>query len=175
MYDVAITFRQFPLHPDTPDEGLTLEQLFAGRNFDLDASQRKMAELMRQEGLTYGQRSMTYNSRLAQELACWADLQADGGGIHDALFQAYFVDNVNLALVDNLAAIAASIGLDEAAARDALETRAMQKTVDDDWRRSRTLGITGVPTFVCDGRIAVGAQPFEAIEQLVVAAGATRR
>jgi predicted DsbA family dithiol-disulfide isomerase len=159
------------LHPDTPEEGLTLEQLFAGRNFDLDAAQRKMAALMRQEGLEYGQRSMTYNSRLAQELACWAELQAGGSGIHDALFRAYFVDNVNLARRDNLVAIAASVGLDEDAARDALETRAMRAAVDEDWRRSRTMGVTGVPTFVCAGRVAVGAQPFEAIEQMVVAAG----
>lgn len=134
-----------------------------------------MAELMRQEGLAYGQRSMTYNSRLAQEIACWAELQAGGARIHGALFQAYFVDNVNLALPDNLVAIAQSIGLEENAARDALETRAMQTAVDDDWQRSRTAGITGVPTFVCGGRVAVGAQPFEAIEQLVIAAGASRR
>ena len=60
------------------------------------------------------------------------------------------------------------------AARDALETRAMKTAVDDDWQRSRNAGITGVPTFVCDGRALVGAQPFEAIEQLVVAAGSTR-
>lgn len=172
---MAITFRQFPLHPNTPDEGLTLEQLFAGRNFDLEASQRKMADLMRQEGLAYGQRSMTYNSRQAQELACWAELQADGSGIHDALFQAYFVENVNLARLDNLVAIAGSVGLDKDAAKGALESRAMQATVDEDWRRSRTLGITGVPTFVCGERIAVGAQPFEAIERLVVAAGGKAR
>ena len=133
-----------------------------------------MAELMRQEGLAYGQRSMTYNSRLAPEIACWAELQAGGARIHDALFQAYFVDNVNLALPDNLVAIAESIGLEVNAARDALETRAMKTAVDDDWQRSRNAGITGVPTFVCDGRALVGAQPFEAIEQLVVAAGSTR-
>ena len=134
-----------------------------------------MAELMRQEGLAYGRRSITYNSRLAQEIACWVELQAGGARIHGALFQAYFVDNVNLALPDNLVAIAQSIGLEENAARDALETRAMQTAVDDDWQRSSTAGITGVPTFVCAGRVAVGAQPFEAIEQLVIAAGASRR
>ena len=151
---------------------MTLEQLFAGRNFDLAGAQRKMAELMRQEGLAYGLRSMTYNSRLAQELASWADSQTDGAGIHEALFQAYFVDDVNLAAIANLVAIAGSIGLAEDAAREALETRAMRTAVDEDWRRSRALGLTGVPTFVCAGRVAVGAQPFEAIEQLVVAAGA---
>ena len=25
----------FPLHPETPEEGMTLEQLFAGRNYDI--------------------------------------------------------------------------------------------------------------------------------------------
>jgi predicted DsbA family dithiol-disulfide isomerase len=37
------------------------------------------------------------------------------------------------------------------------------------------LGITGVPTFVADGRGVVGAQPYEALERLVVLAGATKR
>ena len=174
-YDVDVEFRHFPLHPDTPDGGLTLEQLFAGRNFDLAAAQQKMADLMRQEGLPYGHRSMTYNSRLAQELACWAQAQPAGERIHDALFRAYFVDNINLALIDNLVLIARQTGLDETAARAALESRAFQTTVDEDWRRSRALGISGVPTFVCGRRMVVGAQPLEVIEQLVVAAGGSRR
>lgn len=175
MYDVTIRFRHFPLHPDTPTTGLTLEQLFSGRNFDVAAAQRKMADLMRQEGLPYGTRTMTYNSRLAQELACWAASQSAGVEIHNALFHAYFVDDVNLALIDNLVTIAGGVGLDQDAARVSLETRTMRQKVDDDWAQSRNLGITGVPTFVCNGRAAVGAQPVEVIERLVVSAGAVRR
>ena len=86
MFELDVTYRHFPLHPDTPDDGLTLEELFAGRNMDIAAGQARMAMLMAQEGLPYGTRTMTYNSRLAQELGKWAETQPDGDKIHEALF-----------------------------------------------------------------------------------------
>ena len=91
-----------------------------------------MTELMRQEGLPYGHRSMTYNSRLAQELATWADTQPGVEGIHLALFQAYFVDNINLAMTDHLVAIATTTGLDPQGSREVLQTRGMRAAVDED-------------------------------------------
>ena len=36
----------FPLHPDTPAEGLSLERLFAGRGMDIDAMHARMKRLM---------------------------------------------------------------------------------------------------------------------------------
>ena len=71
-YDVEICFVHFPLHPETPAEGQTLAQLFAGRPIDLPAAQAHMKKLMAAEGLPYGNRTMTYNSLLAQEMATWA-------------------------------------------------------------------------------------------------------
>ena len=38
--------------------------------------------------------------------------------------------------------------------------------VDADWAKSRQYGVTGVPTFVAGGYGVVGAQPYEALEQL---------
>lgn len=110
-FAVDVVYRHFPLHPDTPEDGLTLEALFAGRNIDIPAAQERMTRLMAEEGLPYGNRTMTYNSRLAQELAMWAETQPTGEKVHDALFQAYFADNVNLAKIENLITIAAAIGL----------------------------------------------------------------
>ena len=39
--------------------------------------------------------------------------------------------------------------------------------VDDDWKLSRQIGVTGVPTFVAGRYGVVGAQPYEALEALV--------
>lgn len=166
-FEVDIVYRQFPLHPDTPEDGLTLEELFAGRNIDIAASQRRMTQLMAEEGLPYGQRTMTYNSRLAQELAKWADLLGESHDIHNALFRAYFVDNVNLAKIDDLVAIAEDVGLPNDEARSVLENRQFRSAVDEDWRRSTELGITGVPTFVLGTRRLVGAQPYEQLEAFI--------
>ncbi len=164
----------FPLHPDTPQEGLTLEALF-GNHVDVGAMRRRMEELMAAEGLPYGDRSHTYNSRLAQELAKWADRQPGGEAIHRALYQAYFVDGINLANIDELPPIAESIGLSPADARVALETRSQREAVDADWSRARARGITGVPTFVANSLAVVGAQPYEVLEQLARQAGAQPR
>jgi len=174
-YQIDVRFVHFPLHPDTPDEGMTLEELFAGRNIDIPAAKDQMVQLMAKEGLSYGDRSMTYNSRLAQEMAKWAETQPTEGNVHDALFQAYFVDGANLAKIDNLISVAVRLGLSADEARDVLRTRRFRETVDADWQQSRRLGVTGVPTFVVGERRVVGAQPYESLEQLVLDAGAETR
>jgi len=77
-YPVQIRWIPFPLHPETPQEGRSLSELFAGR--DIEPMKRQMRELMAEAGLEYGERTHTYNSRLAQELAKWADTQEGGTG-----------------------------------------------------------------------------------------------
>ncbi|MCA9143514.1 MAG: DsbA family protein [Planctomycetaceae bacterium] len=175
VYDIEVVYRHFPLHPDTPQSGLSLDELFAGRNVDIPAAQARMKTLMRHEGLPYGERSMTYNSRLAQELAAWADTQPRGSGIHQALFHAYFVSNLNLSTVGNLIGIAERVGLSPEKSKEVLEQRLFRSTVDADWQRSRDLHITSVPTFVLEERGLVGAQSYEQLEELVTGSGVARR
>jgi predicted DsbA family dithiol-disulfide isomerase len=157
----------FPLHPETPPEGRPLAELFAGRGYDLDAMYTRMKGLMDAEGLPYGRRTHTYNSRLAQELGSWAETQPGGGAIHDALFRAYFVDARNIGDPDVLLEVAQSVGLSDAAARQVLAQRSFKTAVDQDWARSAQLGVTGVPTFVAQGYGVVGAQPYETLERLM--------
>ena len=174
-WDLKVAWVHFPLHPETPAEGRTLEDLFAGRGFDLAAMRARLVELMAEEGLPYGDRSRTYNSRLAQELGKWADGQEGGEAIHDALFRAYFVDGENIGRAEVLLPLAERLGLDAAGAAEVLERRTFSAAVDRDWQRSRELGITGVPTFVAGGFGVVGAQPYGVLEELVAKAGAARR
>jgi predicted DsbA family dithiol-disulfide isomerase len=110
---------------------------------------------------------MTYNSRLAQELGKWADTQPGGEAIHDALFRAYFVDARDISQPSVLLDIVERVGLPVETAREVLEKRTFKAAVDADWQLSRQYGITGVPTFVAGGYGVVGAQPYEALEQLV--------
>lgn len=174
-YHIDIVWTQFPLHPDTPAEGQTVEQLFAGRNFDLAAAKAQMQRLMEAEGLPFGDRDMVYNSRLAQELAKWAETQEGGDAIHDALFRAYFVDGINLADVDRLGAIAETVGLDGAAARMAVATRAFAEAVNRDWQRCMDVGVRGVPTYAANRVAVVGCQPYEVLDEFARRAGALPR
>ena len=166
-HGVRIKWVHFPLHPDTPQEGRSLEELFAGRGYDIAQMQAQMRERMQAEGLAYGDRTMTYNSRLAQELGTWADTQPGGEAIHDALFRAYFVDARDISDPEVLVEIAAAVGLPADQAREVIEKRTHRAAIDADWNLSRQYGVTGVPTFVIGNKGVVGAQPYETLEQLV--------
>jgi predicted DsbA family dithiol-disulfide isomerase len=166
-HGVKVEWVHFPLHPDTPAEGRALADLFKGRNVDRKAMHAQMKARMDAEGLPYGERTMTYNSRLAQELGKWADTQPGGEAIHDALFRAYFVETRDISRPEVLLDVVHQVGLSVDAAREVLEQRAFKGAVDADWELSREYGITGVPTFVAGRYGVVGAQPYEALEQLV--------
>jgi predicted DsbA family dithiol-disulfide isomerase len=171
-HHVQVEWVHFPLHPDTPAEGRSLDDLFAGRKVDRNAMHAQMKARMDAEGLPYGERTMTYNSRLAQELGKWAETQSGGEAIHDALFRAYFVEARDISQPAVLLDIAARVGLSVEGAREALETRTFKAAVDADWELSRRYGVTGVPTFVVGRHGVVGAQPYEALEELVRKAAA---
>ena len=152
-----------------------MAELYAGRGMDPEAMHNRMKGLMDGEGLPYGRRTHTYNSRLAQELGIWGDTQPNGEAIHDALYRAYFVDARNIGDVDVLLEIVEEAGLSVDAARKMLDSRKFKDAVDDDWAKSRETGVTGVPTFIAGGFGVVGAQPYEALEKLIKEAGAEPR
>jgi predicted DsbA family dithiol-disulfide isomerase len=171
-HSVKVEWVHFPLHPDTPPEGRSLADLFAGRNLDRKTMHAQMKARMDAEGLPYGERTMTYNSRLAQELGKWADTQPGGEALHDAFFRAYFVESRDISQPAVLLEIVEGAGLSVDQAREVLEKRTFKEAVDADWALSREYGVTGVPTFVAGRFGVVGAQPYEALEQLVRKAAA---
>ena len=174
-FNVRIELVHFPLHPETPIEGRSLQELFGSGPDAIAEKQRRMADLMAAEGLPYGVRTHTYNSRLAQELGKWADTQPGGEAFHDVMYRAYFVETKNLSDGDVLLDAAAEVGLSREAAREVLEQRTFKAAVDADWMKSRQYGVTGVPTFVAGGAGAVGAQPYDVLERLMEHAKAERR
>jgi predicted DsbA family dithiol-disulfide isomerase len=171
-HGVKIEWVHFPLHPETPAQGQSLEELFAGRGVDRKAMHAQMKARMDAEGLPYGERTHTYNSRLAQELGKWADTQPGGEAFHDAMFRAYFVEGRDISQPAVLLDIAQAVGLPVEAAREVIEKRTFKAAVDADWKLSRQYGITGVPTFVVGRYGVVGAQPYENLVELVEKGGA---
>jgi len=166
-YEIEVQWRAFPLHPDTPEDGLTLEELFAGRAVDIDQIMLRLKKVAQGLGLPLSEREKTYNSRLAQELAKWAESKNHGDEFHDAVFRAYFVEGKNIAKIDELVCLAKSVGLPGEEARMVLQLRTFRKAVDADWSLAREMGISAVPTFVIDHRAVVGAQPYEVLEQFL--------
>jgi predicted DsbA family dithiol-disulfide isomerase len=149
--------------------------LFAGQPVDVEAMLARLRDVARAEGLAFGDRKMTFNSRLAQELGKWAEAKGRGEEFHTAVFAAYFAKGKNIALPEVLAKTARSAGLPAEEALEVIEDRRFARVVDRDWQRSRRLSVTAVPTFMVGDLRLVGAQPYEMLEKFVTEAGAVRR
>ena len=126
-------------------------------------------------GLPLNPSGMIYNTRLAQEMAKWAEFKGKGDEVHQALFRAYFVDGRNIGQLGEVVKIAVDLGLPEDEAREAIEGGRFKGAVDADWDRALALGIRAVPTFVMEGERLVGFQSYEALERFAASNGAVRR
>jgi predicted DsbA family dithiol-disulfide isomerase len=171
-YDLSLEYVHFPLHPSLPEEGTTLQRLFAGRGIAVEAMLARMAERMAEEGLPFVSRDSVCNTRRAQELSAWA--LSRGVSLIDALYRANFVEGANLNDPDTLCELAARGGIPRDDARDALATRAGRPRIDREWAFAKDLGVTSVPTFVAEGRALEGAQPYAQFVRLMEAAGVRR-
>jgi predicted DsbA family dithiol-disulfide isomerase len=136
---------------------------------------KRLQQVADEEGLPFGKRTKTYNSRLAQELSKWAEFKGKGDEFHATVFKAYFAEGKNIGLIETLIEVAQSIGLPGKDAQTMLETRAYREAVDKDWSRSRLMGVTAVPTFVVNQQAIVGAQPFEVLDQFLKANQVSQR
>lgn len=132
------------------------------------ARNQRMKVNMDREGLPYNvERRWSYNSRLAQELAKWAETKGKAEQITNAMFRAYFVDVKNIGRAEVLAKIAEENGLPSDEATDVLASRSFKDSVDKDWRRCAAVGVNAVPTFLAGRYLMVGAQPYEELQRLV--------
>lgn len=163
-HDITVRLSPFPLHPDTPEEGLLLSS-FLGPN--LDAVHERLYTLMDGLGLEHSDRSMTYNSRLAQELGMWADTLPNGRALHHELYRTYFVRDENLARKAVLLAAVDRAGLDAAEAERVLDDRSYSDDVDAAWQRARQMQITGVPSFIAGNYFTSGFHPYDELVKFI--------
>ena len=159
-----VSWHPFQLNPDLPRAGIDrcayLEAKFGGPE-----RAAQIYERVRAAGRTVGiefalERIQRQPNTLdAHRLISWAQSRGSAEDLVEALFRAYFLEGRFVGDRDVLADIAGEAGLPADAARAYLESDAGTETIDAMDRRVRELGVTGVPFFIFNGRVAVsGAQ-----------------
>ena len=165
-FDLELRWTVFPLHPETPEQGQSLEQLFAGR-IDVPSVLARLKQVADSLELPFCTRTHTYNSRRAQELGKWAEQQGRGDAFRAAIYQAYFAEGRNIAKTTELATIVAALELSVTEAQQVLNEQTFASAVDADWQRSRNLRVSSVPTHHYESRTLVGFQEYAAFRRLI--------
>ena len=165
---VELEYHSFELSPDTPVdfEGSAVEFLSGHKGIPLEQAKAMTAQvsaIAAEVGLDYHYDDIKHTKTLlAHELLHHAKAHGKQLEVAEALFKAYFVDGAHVGHVDDLVALAESVGLDGGEARAALEDHRFAGDVQADLAQAVAYGIRGVPFFVLDGRYGVsGAQAPE--------------
>lgn len=107
-------------------------------------------------------------SRRAHEAAHWARTQGRFDEYNAALFRAFFERGEDIGQAEVLLKLAADLQLDEASLRAALDSREFEASVLADEREAAALGVSGVPAFVADRRVALsGVQSLAGLQEMV--------
>ena len=163
---VEIAWRSFELDANTaPRPGQSVFDHMAERKgIPLGQSHQMHAQVAAaaaEAGLAYHfDKAVAVNTFLAHQLLHFAAAHGRQAEAKERLFRAYYTEGHNIGSVETLAALAAEIGLDAAAARQALLAGTHAPAVRRDEARAQQIGVRGVPYFVFDDKYAgSGAQP----------------
>jgi predicted DsbA family dithiol-disulfide isomerase len=176
---VDVTWRSYELSPSTPVGPGTpeIDMLARLKGIPHDQVKQMFAQVTAvaaDEGLAYDfDRALAANTFAAHRLVHLA--RTTGGAdlaeaVLEALFSAHFEHGADLGDDETLVRIVSGAGIDEEVVRAALAGDEGADAVRADEDEARALGVSGVPFFVVDRRIAVsGAQPADVFTQLLEA------
>jgi predicted DsbA family dithiol-disulfide isomerase len=162
--EVEVTYRAFQLDP-TAKPGVTMPvaEAYARKFGGPDRAAEMIANitgLAAAEGLEFHlERAQRANTLLAHRLLWFAERRGMQGATKEALLRAYFTEGHNVADPDELAELAAGVGLERDEVKAFLATDEGLGEVMEQMAMAASAGITAVPTYVFDGKWAVpGAQ-----------------
>lgn len=163
--EVRVTYRSFELAPDTPVdfEGSPVDYLSQRKGISPEQAQMmvdRVSGIAESVGLEYHyDRIHQTNTVLAHELLHFAKAHGKQVELKERLLRAYFTEGKHVGRADDLAELAAEVGLDKSAAATALAEHTYLPDVKADMAQAVAYGIQGVPFFVIDDRYGIsGAQ-----------------
>ncbi|WP_199181949.1 DsbA family protein [Cryobacterium sp. N21] len=178
---VEVEYHSFELSPDTPVDfvGNTVDYLSQHKGMPADQVKQMLAnvtEIAASVGLDYDWDSVHQtNTVISHELLHYAKAHGRQLDMMERLLKAYFIDGRHVGRVEDLADLAAEIGLDRADVVRSLTAHEHLAAVKADVAQAGAYGIQGVPFFVIDGRYGIsGAQDPTAFAQALDQARADR-
>ena len=177
--EVQVRWHSFQLNPDAPvdfDGGQTdyLARHLGASPDQARQMQAQVTGIAAREGLDYHMDDVKItNTAKAHELIHFAESHGKGAEMKERLLRAYFTEGRHLGQPAELAALAAEIGLDAAAAEAALASGEFAAAVAEDKAQAAAYGIGGVPFFVIGGKYGLsGAQEPDLFLQALQKVGA---
>ncbi|TDW31553.1 DsbA family oxidoreductase [Cryobacterium psychrophilum] len=171
---VEVEYHSYELSPDTPVEyaGTPTQYLSEKKGLpiaEVESMLQRVTGIAESVGLHYDYDSIHQtNTVISHELLHYAKAKGRQLDMKERLLKAYFVEGRHVGRIEDLADLAAEIGLDRSDVVRVLTEHAYLADVKADVAQAAEYGIQGVPFFVIDGKYGVsGAQDPDTFAQVL--------
>lgn len=163
-FEFEINYLPFELNPNMPKEGKNQKNYLTAK-FGGEARYKELTENVTKvaaaEGLTFSYETQTKspNTKDAHRLIWLAKAEGCQPAVKEALLKAYFEDEVDLTVNENLINVVAAAGLDKMKAKTLLDSEEGAIEVEYLEQLNHQRGISGVPFYIINNKYGIsGAQ-----------------
>jgi predicted DsbA family dithiol-disulfide isomerase len=162
--DFDVEWKAFEIHPETPKEGMKTANYFP--NYDMKKMKNHIENFGEDVGIKLNG-DILANSKLSLAANEFAKEKGKFNEFQEAIFKANFEDGENIGDINVLLAIAQGIGLNKEELSQYLRNQENLNAIDESSAQAKKLGITGVPSFIINNKMVVGAQSSEVLKEFI--------
>ena len=165
-YDLEVEWLGLEIHPETPMEGVNLEEKFSKPNLEhMLTNLNRSGSLY---GINFGRLEQMPNSHNALEAAEFAKAHGRSKEYHTLLMEAYFTNLKDIGNLEVLGELGNTLDLNKESLITAVKNRDYETALNNSAKDAHSMGINSTPTFVINNKYSiVGAQPIEEFRKLL--------
>jgi predicted DsbA family dithiol-disulfide isomerase len=165
-YNLDVEWRPFEIHPETPKGGALTKELPFPKGY-LEIAFANVRRLAEEDGLKLKFSEKLPNSQLALYISEFARKKGKFEEFHKLVLESYWLEGKDIGDKDLLLDLAESIGLDKNEIENYLNTNEPSNVIQKSLKELRRYGINGVPSFLIEDKLVIGAQPYDTFKNVI--------
>ncbi len=172
QYEFEVEYHPFELNPAMPVEGANQKDYLTkkfGSAQRYNQITQHVTDVAATEGLRFdfSKQEVSPNTRAMHAIIAFARKQGKQLEAKEAYLKAYFTDGVDLSNLDNVLAIAASVGLNKEEVKTVVSNPKALDQIASAENHLQKLGISGVPFYIINNQHGLsGAQPTDVFKDV---------
>ena len=163
---ITIDWRYYQIHPEYPDAGAPLKdalgserEILAWQSVQLHVRERNKTPIKKPAKI-----SNTLKAQLASEYARTLGRFRE---FQMKVYETYFLEGEGIGTKDEVLSVGMKMGLDPVELEKSFNNREFLRKITSDDTEARGLGVTGIPTIMVNGRLAMGALPYDELKYFI--------
>ena len=161
-FDLSIEWKGIEIHPEFPPEGKKRSKTIKSKSFA-----KTIYTMAEEDSIEIKLPGYATNSRLALEASEFAKNNDKFLNYHLGIYEAYFIEGLNIGEQSIVLSVAEKAGLDRAQLEESLNMRSMFDSIEDNKQKADQNLILGVPTFVFGSFPLHGNQSTQTMRDII--------